>query len=90
MAAADDARLLGSLVSRMDSLEKAQLRIEGEQTRMAGRQDDIIDNLHAIRSTMDRAEGGLTAGKWVAGFLGLGSMSGIVSFFAWLGSLTKH
>ena len=90
MAASDDARLLGSLASRMDALEKSQGRIEGEQVRMAGRQDDIIDTLHSIRSTLDRAEGGMTAGKWFVGFLGLSSVSGLISFFAWLGNLWKH
>ena len=56
---------------------------------MANRQDEIIACLQAIRRTLDRAEGGMAAGRWVAGFLGVGSLSGIVSFFAWLGSFTS-
>jgi len=90
MPASDYERMLGSLVARMDAMERSHARIEGEQTRMAGRQDDILDNLHEIRSVMDQARGGMTAGKWFAGFLGLGSVSGIVDLFAWLGSLSKH
>jgi len=83
MAAADDARALGSLAARVEAIER-------EQARMAGRQDEIISCLQAIRRTLDRAEGGIAAGRWVAGFLGIGSLSGILAFFGWLGSFTRH
>jgi hypothetical protein len=78
MAATDDARALGALAARVEAIER-------EQARMASRQDEIIHCLQAIRRTLDRAEGGMAAGRWVAGFLGLGSMSGIIAFFGWLG-----
>lgn len=82
MTETDDARAFGSLVARVEAIER-------EQGRMANRQDEIIACLQAIRRTLDRAEGGMAAGRWLAGFLGVGSLSGIVSFFAWLGSFTS-
>ena len=83
MNATDDARAFGSLVARVEAIER-------EQSRMASRQDEIIARLDGLRRTLDRAEGGMAAGRWVAGFLGIGSLSGIISFFAWLGGLTHR
>ena len=79
----EDSRMIGSLVSRVEAIER-------EQSKMSKRQDDIMTALTNIQSTLDKAAGGATVIRWIMGFLGLGSLSGCIALAAWVGGIFGH
>ncbi len=80
MTGSEEDRLIGSLLSRVEAMER-------EQAKMAKKQDDIMLALQNIQSSLDKASGGATVIRWIMGFLGLGSLSGCIALAAWVGGL---
>lgn len=78
----EDAKAHAELAARVSHIEK-------EQARMSAKQDEILKGLDTIQSMLDKAAGGATAIRWVASFLGLGSLSGCLALAMWVAN-TLH